>query len=845
MAKSRVDWDRYYKEYDLRGRVRLAILTVIGLYPIFLILDRIYTPEHFRIFVTIRLLVVAVSATYLILLPRIQTSRGIILLGIAQSMTATLGIAIMVQIMGGFKASYYQGLTLVIVGMPLLLPFRFRDTLPHFIFSWASYVIPSLATFGGETLDRRLFLNNFFFLTAVILMGLSSSYVMDQSRRRELAGRVSLERLTAQLQDSNEKLKSIDKLKTQFFSNVSHELRTPLTLILAPLATILDGRMGALTPAQGDALETMRRNGHRLLKLINNLLDLTKLEEGKMRLRIKTVDLNEFVGHILSTVKPLADRKRLKLFFQHPPAAIEVTIDPDQFEKVVLNLLSNALKFTPEKGRITVYIEERESAFSFTVEDTGIGIPPDMLEAIFDRFRQVDSSTSRTHEGTGIGLALAKEIVLLHGGTIRAESEAGRGARFIVEIRKGEAHFPEEILDRRTADKPVPLRRRESDREGVTVQDVVSNTRDLQLSDLEKIEFQAGPSRTERKHDYSILVIDDNPDILKLMKLLLHDSFDLDFALTAKEGLQILRDHGPDLVLSDIMMPEMDGHALCRAIKADESLKHTPVILVTARSGAEMLAEGLDSGADDYVAKPFNAIELRARIRSLLRMRQVEAELALANRNLKMRTSDLIERQRALFISMVKSLVSALEAKDIYTRHHSARVTEISLRIAKQMGFGERDLADLELAGLFHDIGKIGIPETILNKPGTLTPEETAAIREHPAFGESILKPVVELVQITKIVRHHHERYDGRGYPDKLRGLEIPLGARIMAVADAYDAITSRRPYRGEESHHFALKEIIRCSGTQFDPEVVQHFMEVAKEIARPAKTEPAAPRPS
>ena len=843
MAEPRVDWERYYRDYELRKRVRLAILTVIGLYPFFLILDKIYTPEHFTTFVVIRLVVVAVSAAYLVLLPAVRSSRGVILLGIAQSMTATLGIAIMVQIMGGFKASYYQGLTLVIVGMPLLLPFRFRDTIPHFVFSWASYVVPGLVFLGFEKLDWPLFLNNFFFVTAMVIMGLFSSFVMDQSRRRELEGRITLEHLTDQLRNSNEQLKSIDKIKTQFFSNVSHELRTPLTLILTPISSLLEGRSGSLTSSQRDALETMQRNGLRLLKLINNLLDLAKLEEGKMRLKVRPVKVNDFVGNILTTVKPMADRKRLRLFFQHPPSDVEVTIDPDQFEKIVLNILSNALKFTPEKGRITVYTEERETVVVLTVEDTGIGIPEKMLEAVFDRFRQVDGSSSRTHEGTGIGLALAKEIVTLHGGTIRAESELGRGARFVVEIRKGDAHFPEDVLDRRSVDIPVPLKRRESDQEGVTVQDIVSNTRDLQLSDLEKVEFTAGPSLSERKHDYSILVVDDNPEILKLMKLLLQDAFDLDFSLSGKEGIRILREQGPDLVLSDVMMPEMDGYALCREIKADESLKHTPVILVTARSGAEMLAEGIESGADDYIAKPFNAVELKARIRSLLRMRQVEAELALANRNLKMRTSDLIDRQRALFISMVKSLVSALEAKDIYTRHHSARVTEISLKIAREMGFGERDLADLELAGLLHDIGKIGVPEHILNKPGTLTPEEMTQIREHPVHGESILRPIIELAQITKIVRHHHERYDGTGYPDKLKGLEIPLGARIMAVADTYDAITSRRPYRGEESHHFAVKEIIRCSGAQFDPEVVQHFMELAKEIAR--LSEPGSARTS
>jgi putative nucleotidyltransferase with HDIG domain len=277
------------------------------------------------------------------------------------------------------------------------------------------------------------------------------------------------------------------------------------------------------------------------------------------------------------------------------------------------------------------------------------------------------------------------------------------------------------------------------------------------------------------------------------------------------------------------MMPGMDGQQLCRRIKEDESLKHIPVILVTARSGADMLSEGIEAGADDYVAKPFDSVELKARIRSLLRMRRAESELALVNRNLKMRTTDLVERQRSLFLAMVKSLVSALEAKDKYTRDHSNRVTEFSLAIARAMGLDDRELQDLEMAAILHDVGKIAIPEKILNKKTKLTDEEFAVIRQHPVIGETILKPVVELQTIARIVRHHHERYDGRGYPDGLKGQAIPIGARIMTVADAYDAITSSRPYRDYESHNYAVKEIIKCSGMQFDPEVVEHFLEVAK----------------
>ena len=821
--------DRLEKEYDLHGRTLRVIVFSAALYTTFLILDWIYTPNTFLLFLVIRLTVLAVHGVLFMLLRRIKTSQGAEYIAITLTVVDVAGIALMIQILGGFETAYVQGLYLIIMGIVVVVPLRFRTTIVLYALIWASYSIPGIFRPPGAANAKASF-TNLFFLSAVVILGILGSAIMESIRKRELAGRIQLEETTVKLRESNEKLQTLDQLKMQFFANVNHELRTPLTLILAPLNPMIEERMGPVTSIQKETLDSIRRNGFRLLKLINNLLDLNKLEAGRMRLRPKTLEFNEYIENLLSSVKVLADHKSIHLFFQHPLTKVELTIDPDQFEKVVLNLLSNALKFTPEKGRITLYIEEQEKNVVLEVEDTGTGVPANMLEAVFDRFRQVDGSASKASPGTGIGLSLAKEIVDLHGGSIHLESELGHGSRFIVELLKGTDHFSEEITDRRQSDMPVAYKKRasDSDQEGIRVQDIVSNSRDLQLADLETMNFQPG-AKNERRHDYQLLVVDDNTEVQKLMHLLLSDEFDLDFASSGQEGLRLLHERSPDLILSDVMMPEMDGHELCRRIKAEESLKHIPVLLVTARSAAEMLAEGIKSGADDYIVKPFNAIELKARIRSHLRMRQIEAELSLANRNLRMRTDDLVERQRTLFISMVKSLVSALEAKDFYTRHHSARVTEFSLKIARHMGFGERELDDLELAGLLHDVGKIGIPENILNKPGPLTSEEYKAIMDHPVFGEGILKPVVELTQIAKIVRCHHEKYDGSGYPDGLKGLEIPLGARIMTVADAYDAITSKRPYRGEESHHFAVKEIIRCSGAQFDPEVIQHFMEVAK----------------
>ena len=271
-----------------------------------------------------------------------------------------------------------------------------------------------------------------------------------------------------------------------------------------------------------------------------------------------------------------------------------------------------------------------------TVEDTGIGIPANMLECDFRPFLPGRWVPVPAHEGTGIGLSLAREIVLLHRRTIRAESELGKGSRFFVEVLKGGPFLGggPRPPHGRSAGRP---KRRATDTEAPRIQDIVTDFRQLQLVDLERVEIEAGGDEA-KTHDALLLVIDDNPEVLKLMKMLLSEEFDLEFATSAEKGLALLREKSPDLVICDVMMPGMDGHAFCRAVKGDEALRHIPMILVTARSGAEMLDQGIQAGADDYIAKPFDSVELKARIRSLLRMRKAEAEFALVNQNLKVRT---------------------------------------------------------------------------------------------------------------------------------------------------------------------------------------------------------------
>lgn len=817
--------ERLYTEYNLGGRVRLIIILSAVLYMAFLILDAIYAAKFFVLFLTIRLVVLAAHMVLFYLCTRITLNRNYVNIAIALAIFDVVGISVMIYFLGGFATIYVQGLYIIIMGLAVAVPLSFKNNIFLYAMIWMSYTISSFLSMpsGGW---QDVF-NNLFFLTAIIIIAAFGSFVMDSIRRRELRTRIRLEEMTEMLRKSNDKLQSLDELKTRFFANINHELRTPLTLILAPLKSVLDGKLGKIASTLKDTLFTMQRNGYKLLKLINNLLDLTKFESGKMRLKVELANMSDFIDDLLKSVKSLADQKNIRMYYQHPPNDVELMVDPDQFEKVVLNLLSNALKFTPENGKITLYLEDKERTVSITVEDTGIGIPQDMMSTIFDRFSQVDSSASRLQQGTGIGLSLVREIVILHGGTIRVESQRGKGARFIVDIPKGDAHYSEEVLDRRFEDLPVAIKRRVTDTEEPRVQDVVSDFRRLHLVDLEKVKIGSEEAASNGIHDALLLVIDDNPEFLKLLKMLLSDEFDLILCTSAEEGLSILKEKNPDLVLCDVQMPGMDGFTFANKVKDDESTKHIPIILVTALAGAEMLSEGIQAGADDYISKPFDSLELKARIRSLLRIRDIEAELALANRNLNLRTSDLVEQQHSLYLSTVKSLASAIDAKDEYTRHHSTRVTEFTLKIAKSMRFSEKELEDLELASLLHDIGKIAVPERILNKPSKLTDQEFASIKEHPGRGKTILEPVLELKEISQVVLEHHEKYDGTGYPNGLKGREIPLGARIMAVADAYDSITSDRPYRRASSHRRAVKEIIRCSRTQFDPEVVEHFLKV------------------
>jgi len=323
----------------------------------------------------------------------------------------------------------------------------------------------------------------------------------------------------------------------------------------------------------------------------------------------------------------------------------------------------------------------------------------------------------------------------------------------------------------------------------------------------------------------NILIVDDEESIRRFLRLRLSENGRYcQEASNAQEALDILNgDSIISLVILDIGMRGKSGLALLPEIIA--GYPDTAVIMATAATNINTAIECMKQGADDYITKPFNYEEIKLSVNRALEKRKLELEIREYQQHLEDKVTEQSGRIRASYLNSIRALVYALEAKDQYTSGHSQRVADISAAIAKELHLPQESIDKVVLAGLVHDIGKIGIKESVLNKPGALTEEERSHVQKHPEIGERIMGPIADDEEILQIIRHHHGFFNGRGYPDELQGYQLPLGARILAVADAYEAMTSERPYRRAMSDEAACSELIRCKETQFDPEVADAFL--------------------
>jgi signal transduction histidine kinase len=475
---------------------------------------------------------------------------------------------------------------------------------------------------------------------ALLVAGVSPHRVLDDRYRAlfratadEMAGVVAGARAYDAERQRAEALAEIDRAKTVFFSNISHEFRTPLTLILGLVEAAMTGAEGLC----GEDLRVVHRNGVRLLRLVNSLLDFTRIEAGRLKLRFEPTDLAALTIELASGFYSLVERAGMRLVVDCPPLPEPVCVDRSQWEKIVLNLISNAFKFTFQ-GEIKVVLTWHGGHAELCVSDTGTGIPADELPHIFDRFHRVEQSRGRSFEGTGIGLSLVQDLVKLHGGGVQVSSVEGRGSRFTVSIPGGTAHLPADQILHTSDAAPSDVRASpyfiEASQWVPRSDGTVQPDGAAEVSTApQRLSPPPSPVQSAR-----ILVVDDNADMREYLCRLLRARWDVEAAGDGQAALSSARARPPDLILSDVMMPRMDGFALLRALRADSRTRTVPVILLSARAGEEAVLEGLDHGADDYLAKPFTTQELLARVRTHLTMAHsrnaLNRELAHANQEL-------------------------------------------------------------------------------------------------------------------------------------------------------------------------------------------------------------------
>ena len=469
------------------------------------------------------------------------------------------------------------------------------------------YILRARPLAGKENLDEEVHLNihvsapfyatvwaYFFYL--LCLLGVMIAFIRFKTRQAALKSSLEFER------KEKERIEELNQVKLRFFTNISHEFRTPLTLILGQIEVLMQMDLGTTIY---NRILRIYKNAWHMRNLISELLDFRKQEQGYLKLKVEEQNLVAFTRQIYMCFYEYAQKKEITYRFDNVEETISVWFDSKQLQKVIFNLLSNAFKYTPNKGSIRVEVRMLASQAIVSVCDTGVGIPEEHISKIFERFYQTDNSSSFTL-GTGIGLALAKGIMNMHHGKIDVESTVGKGTKFTLSLPLGNRHFSDEEMA--TVES----------RESVIISEAVPMLPFEQIMDVEEEKTKVQENIKEEDKPI-ILLVDDNEELLSMLEDLFLPIYKVYIAHDGREGLEMARQIQPDLIISDVMMPEMSGKELCYKIKTNVELFHISVVLLTAQTSVEYVVEGLMFGADDYVTKPFNVKVLIARCNNLIK----------------------------------------------------------------------------------------------------------------------------------------------------------------------------------------------------------------------------------
>lgn len=537
-------------------------------------------------------------------------------------------------------------------------------------------------------------------VSGFLLVGLSPHLPYNDSYRSFLdllEGQMSAALASAKAQedarDRAKALAELDKMKNTFFSNISHEFRTPLTLLLGPLEDALVQKKDIDVSFNRETFEPIYRNALRLLKLVNSLLDFSRMEAGRVEASFEPVDLAKYTQELASQFRSVMEQGNLKLEVKVDALSEPIFVDREMWEKIVLNLLSNALKFTFE-GNVKVQLKEFLNEVELTVQDTGTGIPIAELPKIFERFHRVEGAKSRTFEGSGIGLAIVQDMVKMHSGTIHVESTEGTGTLFRITIPKGHAHLSSDNLKPPAASTSTPSKAKEFIEEASRwIPDIANNT-------------------VHSDTKATVLVADDNADMRDyLNRVLLDHDYNVLTAANGREALQVIQARNPDLIISDIMMPEMNGFELLKAVRQLKTGSRVPIIFLSARAGKEATVEGLAAGADDYLVKPFSSKELIARVRTQLAMVELKSDLE-SERKILLQKDEFLsiasDKLKEANLNLVKSNTDLAQFAHVASHDLQAPIRKItSFTQMLELNLGDKNKSKIYIDKINHSASRM------------------------------------------------------------------------------------------------------------------------------------------
>jgi len=676
--KTRRELDEAFEQLSLITSIRnskVACVLVMILMPIGYVMDIFVHGEWAEYLFILRLMTSACAALVLIGLRQPNLSdRQYRLACMGWYLVPAFFISCMIAQTGGANSSYYAGLNLVILAVSSVLQASLLETLIAITLIGLMYLtavavnIPQ-QRWSGETLG--MFVNNFTFICYTCGIVLTGNFFYNRLRFREFTLRYELDENRQKLEESNRKLKQLDEVKGRFFANISHELRTPLTLMIAPLETLLNKSRFPMEPKARELLATMQVNGMRLLKLINDLLDLVRLDSGVMKLKREPIHIERFLQGLVSSASQMADDKHIQLRADVAPDVETVCVDRDKLEKVLLNLQFNALKFTPSGGRITLRGRREGEALILQVEDTGMGISKEGCDRVFDRFWQQDDSSKRKYQGVGIGLSLVRELTEVQGGKVSVASEPGVGTTFTVRLPylTPGSHIQEGAPKEETEPVATPtLSPSPASPAEEACEPPAESSSDHGTPEVASEEWLANLYRraelfpsitpvqetvrvantTPRSHQPRLLIADDEPDMLRFIKSQLEEDYQIVEAVDGQQAIDLSGQFLPDVILLDMMMPEKDGMQACREIRERSITRHIPIVMLTARADEETKLKALEAGVSDFLAKPFSSTELQVRLNNLVHLYQFQRRLSQQNQTLESTIDQLKETESKL-----------------------------------------------------------------------------------------------------------------------------------------------------------------------------------------------------